>query len=180
MKLIPDIHLEDWSVSENTDQTITTYEKGKIRILETINKDTLDLYIQASDNIFTHIKETDNYWEIMSFNTFLNNDLISDVENCEFQLELMNSIRDDFSNFETMIFNKKTGYVFGVNNLIDNDGWNDKSLEHMWNMDEIVVMDLLEDVDPKVFTKKGWVDININIIGGDLSEIRDRHIEDIL
>ena len=41
-------------------------------------------------------------------------------------------------------------------------------------------MDLLEDVDPKLLTKKGWVDININIIGENINEIRDRHIEEII
>tara|TARA_R110000772_G_scaffold66676_3_gene148354 strand:+ start:4109 stop:4663 length:555 start_codon:yes stop_codon:yes gene_type:complete len=184
MKLIPDIHLEDWKISHaintNKTQSITTYEKGKIKITDDSNKDILDLYIESSNGVFNHIKETDNYWEIMSYNTFLNDDIIDDEENVEFQLDLMNNIRDSFSNFETLIFNKKTGYAFGVNNLIDSGGWNDKTLEHMWNEDEIVVMELLEDVDPKLLTKTGWEDININFIGEDIDEIRNRHIEEIL
>lgn len=183
MKLIPNIHLEDWDISENITQdqvTTTTYEKGKLKIIESSDKNILDLYIKSSNGDFSHIKETDNYWEVMSYNIFLNGDIINDQENIEFQFDLMNNIRDDFSNFETLVLNKKTGYVFGVNNLIDSNGWNDKSLEHMWNNDEIVVMDLLEDVDPKMLTKKGWVDININFIGEDINDVRNRHIEEVL
>tara|TARA_R110000772_G_scaffold2410_2_gene8385 strand:+ start:7563 stop:8108 length:546 start_codon:yes stop_codon:yes gene_type:complete len=181
MKLIPDIHLEDWDQSHSNENNImiTTYEKGKIKIKKD-NNNKLELYIESSDNIFNHIKEIDNYWEIMSYDTFLNSDIIDDQENGDFQLDLMNHIRDNFSSYEYLIFNKKTGYVFGVNNLIDSNGWNDKSLEQMWNKDEIVVLDLLEDVDPKMLTKKGWEDINVNFIGEDINEIRVRHIEEIL
>lgn len=179
MKLEASIHLEDWDISDdNDDPTISTYEKGKLKIISTDG--ILNLYIKSSDGKFNHIKEIHNYWEIMSYDIFLNDDIVSDQENAEFQLELMNNIRDNFINFETLIFTKRTGYIFGVNNLIDSEGWNDKSLERMWENDEIIVIDMLEDVDPKILTKKGWENINVNQIGEDMNISRERSIDEIL
>lgn len=179
MKLEASVHLEDWDISDdNDDPTISTYEKGKLKIINTDG--ILNLYIKSSDGNFNHIKEIHNYWEIMSYDIFLNDDIVSDQENAEFQLELMNNIKDNFINFETLIFTKRTGYIFGVNNLIDSEGWNDKSLERMWENNEIIVIDVLEDVDPKILTKKGWENINVNQIGEDMNISRERSIDEIL
>lgn len=180
MKLIPHIHLDDWDIAESEIYDDIIYENGKIRVVENSRNGKMDLYIKSSDNEFFKVKRIKNYWELMSYHIFLNQDTIEDEETGLFQIDLMNNIRDNFTSFETLVFVKHTGNVFGVNDLLGSEGWNDKTLETMWENNQVIILDLLEDVEPKILTKEGWMDINVNPIGEDVNNVRARHIKEIL
>ena len=178
MKLIPSIHLEDWDIFKGDFQE-TVYEKGKMRIIEHKHK-VPELFIKSSNGKFNHIKEIDNYWEMISYNTFLNSDIIDDHEDMDYQIQMMSNIRDGLSSFESIVINKKTGYVFGVNNLIGSGYWNDTTLENMWNNDEIIIISLLDDIDPVVLTNNGWEEIDVNSIGDSIDITREESIGELL
>lgn len=179
MKLIPEIDLGNWSVQEDEHLMTVTYEFGNLRIVEG-EYGNLNLYIKSSDGIFNHIKQIDNYYELMSLNIYLNADIIADNVEVDFHLELFDEIRDSFNNFNTLIINKKTGNTFGVNDLIESNNWNDALLKQMWDNNDIIVISLSDDIDPLIWTECGWSDINVNLISDDIALARSHNIDIVI
>lgn len=176
MELIPEVHLEEWDV--NNLEECVTYTKGKLRIVETINNKFLQ--ILSTENVFFTVKKINNYWELRSYDTFINESTTSDEDNVEYQSEFMMYIRDLFANCEYLILNKSTGHIYGMNNLFSSSGWSDEILENMWSRDEIEIINLLDDVNPSVFTKGGWEPVQIKNPTGNIEDNRETNIRELI
>ena len=174
MNLIPEIHLEDWDLIEN-DHT-NTYSRGKIRIID--NGTTKTLQLKDVDGNYFTLKEIINYWELSSYNIFMNSDMVSDEENLQYQLDFMLYIRDGSASFDNIIVNKLSGHIYGVNNLFDSDGWSDEILENMWERNEIEVLNL-DEADPTILEKTGWGNIDIQELSGDIWRNRNVNLTHI-
>lgn len=175
MELIPEIHLEDWDTTE-IDDNITTYSKGKIRIVD--NGTTKMLQLKSMNGKYFTLKDINNYWELSSYNIFMNSDIVTDEENMEFQMDFMLYIRDSSAKFDNLIFNKLSGHIYGVNNLFDSDEWGDEILEDMWKRNEIEVINLDEST-PTILRKDGWGEIDLQKLNGNIWENRDISLSEI-
>jgi len=160
MKLIPEIHFEDWDCYESED--LTVYIKGKLKI--EVRTESVVLFIKSTTGDFFEVKEIgDSYWEIRSYDTFLNSDIVSDEDNAEYQFEMLSYIREEFSNVEYIIFNKNTKKIYSMCDLFDSEGgWNNSKIKTLWLNDEVDIINMFEDVDPLIYNNKGeWVELEM-------------------
>lgn len=174
MELIPEIHLEDWDMTQTEDNTI--YSKGIIRIIDDGKVRTLQL--KSTNGRFFSLKTIDNYWELSSYNIFMNADIVTDEENLEYQTDFMLYIRDSSAKFDNLVFNKLSGHIFGVNNLFESDGWGDEILENMWQRNEIEIINL-DEATPTILSKDGWNEIDLQELHGSIWENRDINLSEI-
>lgn len=175
MELIPEIHLEDWEMTQLNEDNII-YTKGKIRIIDDGTTKTLQL--RSIDNKYFTLKTIDNYWELSSYNIFINSDIVTDEENMEYQTDFMLYIRDSSAKFDNLVFNKLSGHIYGVNNLFDSDGWSDEILENMWDRNEIEIINL-DEATPTILKKDGWGEIDLQKLNGSIWENRDINLSEI-
>jgi hypothetical protein len=160
MELVPEVHLEDWVEREYED--CISYTKNNIRILVKNNNNTLQ--IKSKEGIFFNVKNIENYWELNLLDMTINSDYLTDDETFSIQEEFFLHIRDLNADYETIVFNKETGNMYGTNDLFTSDGWSDEILELMWNRGEVEIIDLLEDINPVKLTKSGWEPIDYKSI----------------
>ncbi len=161
MKLIPELHFEDWDYLDND-----VFIKGKLKV--EVRGDNSILFIKSTNGTFFEVKEINTYWEIKSYDIFLNSDIISDEENYDYQMEIYSYIKEEYSNAEYVIINKLTNQIYAICDLFDTEGdWNSNKLKNLWSNDEIIVLNMIDEVNPLQYIKGEWreiemLDININ------------------
>lgn len=177
MKIEPNGHfLMEWDKYVN-DKHEDIYLKGKIRLKHNKEQDDYTLSIKDTEGEFRDIKNMNNFWELYSLDTFLNEDINDDEYNLEYQKEFSLYIKDINTSYEYIVINKLNDNVYGVNGLLQSDEWSNETIKKMWEKDEVVILDISEEIEPQILTKHGWENIELNNISSDILKTREDNLE---